>query len=363
MSKEKKWNWQQNNWPNFEFEAADFQKYEKEFLLNAWKLSWTLVHLHRAEKDNIQVQLLSDEAMNTSEIEGEYLDRDSVQSSIQKKLWIRAEINHKVAENGIAELMIDCFENFSQELTHERLYKWHHMICRERKDLQDIWRYRTHSEPMQVVSGQIDTPKIHFEAPASSCIKLEMANFFTWLKNSQFSPLMKSGVAHMYFISIHPFEDGNGRIVRAICEHILSHSLSKPSLTTLSRQIQIQRSQYYEILEKSNKNMNIHSWLEWYCITVLEAQKYALTLINFTIQKTKILDSIWGNINKRQEKVLIRMFEAWPEGFIGWLSAANYIKITKATVPTTTRDLSDLVSKWVLKKTWERKSTRYWLNI
>lgn len=114
----------------------------------------------------------------------------------------------------------------------------------------------------------------------------------------------------MYFISIHPFEDGNGRIVRAICEHILSHSLNKPSFTTLSRQIQIQRKEYYEILEKSNKNMNIRSWLDWYCNIVLQAQKYALMLIDFTIKKTKLLDSISGNINQRQEKVLIRMFEA-----------------------------------------------------
>ena len=363
MNTEKKWNWQQENWPHFEFESTDFQKYENEFLLNAWRLSWALVHLHKTEKDHLQVQLLSDEAMNTSEIEGEYLDRDSVQSSIQKKLWIKAEVNHKAAENGIAELMIDCFENFSEALTHERLYKWHHMICEGRGDLQDIWRYRTHSEPMQVVSGQIDRPKIHFEAPESLCMQHEMTNFFTWLQNSQLSPLLKSWIAHMYFISIHPFEDGNGRIVRAICENILSHSLNKPSFTTLSRQIQIQRKEYYEILEKSNKNMNIQSWLEWYCNIVLQAQKYALTLIDFTIQKTKILDSISWNINERQEKVLIRMFETWPEGVIGWLSAANYIKITKATVPTTTRDLSDLVSKWALKKTGERKSTRYWLDI
>lgn len=363
MNTEKKWNWQQDNWPHFEFEVADFQKYENEFLLNAWKLSWALVYLHKTEKDNLQVQLLSDEAMNTSEIEGEYLDRDSVQSSIQKKLWMKVAVNHKAAESGIAELMIDCFENFSDALTHERLYKWHHMICEGRNDLQDIWRYRTHSESMQVVSGQIDRPKIHFEAPESSQMKQEMIFFFTWIQNSQLSPLLKSWIAHMYFISIHPFEDGNGRIVRAICEHILSHSLNKPSFTILSRQIQIQRKEYYEILEKSNKNMNIRSWLDWYCNTVLQAQKYALMLIDFTIKKTKLLDSISGNINQRQEKVLIRMCEAWPEGFIGWLSAANYIKITKATVPTTTRDLSSLVSKWALKKTGERKSTRYWLNI
>jgi Fic family protein len=137
-----------------------------------------------------------------------------------------------------------------------------------------------------------------------------MKEFLAWMNNSQLSPLVKAGVAHMYFISIHPFEDGNGRIVRAICEHVLSHALNMPSLTTLSRQIEIKRKEYYDILEKSNKDMNIQVWLEWFCITVLQAQKYALNLVEFTIKKTKILDSVRGNINERQHKVLIRMFEA-----------------------------------------------------
>jgi Fic family protein len=145
---------------------------------------------------------------------------------------------------------------------------------------------------MQVVSGQIDRPKIHFEAPNSSMVLNEMDDFLQWMKNSDLPPLIKSSIAHMYFISIHPFEDGNGRIVRAICEYILSNSLSKPSFTTLSRQIEKQRKEYYDILEKSNKAMNIEAFIEWFCVAILDAQKYALSLINFTIQKTKLLDRL-----------------------------------------------------------------------
>ena len=358
-----KWNWQKSDWAKWDFDSEKLQKYENEFLLDAWKISWALQYLHQEEREIVQVQLLSDEAMKTSEIEWEFLNRDSVQSSIKRKLGMKAETKNDVSEEGIAELMFDCFENFQIDISQATLCKWHEMICRGRGDLNDIGKYRSHEEPMQVVSGQIDRPKVHFEAPASSVVQWEMEEFFKWLVGSKLPPLTKAWVAHIYFISIHPFEDGNGRIVRAICEYILSQALQTPSLTTLSRQIESKRKEYYDILEKSNKDMNIQKWLEWFCEIVLEAQKYALSLIDFTICKTKLLDTVKGNINERQQRVLLRMFEAGPEWFIWWLSAANYIKITKATVPTTTRDLSDLVLKWVLKKTWERKSTRYWLNI
>jgi len=142
----------------------------------------------------------------------------------------------------------------------------------------------------------------------------------------------------------------------------MSHSLQKPSYTTLSRQIEIQRKEYYLMLERNNKNMDIQTWLEWFCETTIKAQKYALELTQFTISKTKILDRVKDFVNIRQEKVLLKLFDAGIDGFHWWLSAANYMKITKATIPTTTRDLQDLVQKWVLKRTWERKSTRYWLN-
>jgi Fic family protein len=357
------WNWQKDTWPTWEFDVSSLQKYENEFLLTAGKLSWSLAYLQKGEREKLEVVLLSDEAMKTSEIEGEFLDRDSVQSSIKRKFGMQTDRKSKAAETWIAELMMDCFQNYENALTGKTFFRWHTMVCKGRGDIHDLWKYRTHSEPMQVVSWQIDRPKIHFEAIASDKVPREMKEFLAWMNNSQLSPLVKAGVAHMYFISIHPFEDGNGRIVRAICEHVLSHALNMPSLTTLSRQIEIKRKEYYDILEKSNKDMNIQVWLEWFCITVLQAQKYALNLVEFTIKKTKILDSVRGNINERQHKVLIRMFEAWPEGFIGGLSASNYIRIAGSTVPTTTRDLNDLVEKWVLLKFWALKSTRYYLNI
>lgn len=359
----KKWNWQQENWLKWEFDSKSLQKYEDTFLLQAWKLSWALEYLLDEEKQNLEIQLLSDEAIMTSKIEGEYLDRDSVQSSIKRKFWLKTDKSIKAAESGIAELMMDCFQNYERELTHEVLFLWHEMICSWRRDLQNVWDYRTHSEPMQVVSWEIDRPKIHFQAPPSAQMYDMMSVFLSWLQNSKLPILTKTWIAHLYFISIHPFEDGNGRIVRAICEYVMSHTLQRPSYTTLSRQIEIQRKQYYTMLEKNNKSMKIQSWLEWFCETVIEAQKYALELTQFTIQKTKIFDRVKNSINERQEKVLIRMFEAGPDWFDWGLSAANYIKITKATIPTTTRDLQDLVQQGVLMKTWERKSTRYWLKL
>lgn len=358
-----KWNWEKPNWTQWEFNAEELQKYETEFLLQAGKLSGALEHLLDDEKRSIHINLLSDEAMTTSKIEWEYLDRESVQSSIKRKFGIKTHINPKPAENGIAELMLDCFENYKRQLTHEVLFSWHRMICSGRRDLHVIGGYRTHSEAMQVVSGEIDRPKIHFEAPASSRVYDEMEQFLSWLQDSKLPILTKAWIAHLYFVSIHPFEDGNGRISRALCEYIFSQSLGIPSMTILSRQIEIKKKEYYLMLERNNKTMEISSWIVWFSQTVIEAQKYALTVVDFTIAKTKMLDSLAWNINERQKKVLLRLFAVGPEWFLGWLSAGNYIALTKTSIPTATRDLLDLVNKWVLKRTGERKTTRYWLHI
>lgn len=358
-----KWNWEQEDWTQWRFDAEQLQAYESEFLLQAGKLSWALEHLVEEEKRNIHIHLLSDEAITTSQIEGEYLSRDSVQSSIKRKLGIKTDINSKPAEEGIAQLMLDCFENYERKLSHEVLFFWHTMICKGRRDLQDIWWYRTHSEPMQVVSWEIDRPKVHFQAPPSLQVYKEMEQFLIWIQEAKLPVLTKAGIAHLYFVCIHPFEDGNGRIARSLCEYIFSNSLWTPSMTTLSRQIELQRKEYYQMLERNNKTMEIGSWLLWFSQVVLEAQKYAMRTVEFTIAKTKMLDSFSGSINERQKKVLLRLFAAGPEWFLGWLSAGNYLTITKTSIATATRDLQDLVARWVLKKTGERKSTRYWINI
>ncbi len=356
-----KWNWQQTDWPNWEFDSSKLQASEEAFLLHAGKLSGALEYMRDSEKLDIQIKLLGDEAVTTSEIEGEYLDRVSVQSSLQRKFGMKADTKSSKAENGIAELMMDCFTHFDRPLTHEVLFAWHEMICGGRRDLEHIGSYRTHPDPMQVVSGSVDRIKVHFEAPPSDQVPREMDRFLEWLASEQLGVLTKAAITHLYFVSIHPFEDGNGRIARALCEQVFAQVLGRPSFTTLSRQIERTKSEYYEMLASNNMTMQIQGWIEWFAQTALEAQQYALGLIGFTIRKAQILEDLRGQVNDRQMKVLLRLFDAGPEGFSGGLSAANYMKITDAPISTTTRDLAHLVKLGVLKRTGERKSTRYWL--
>jgi Fic family protein len=170
-------------------------------------------------------------------------------------------------------------------------------------------------------------------------------------------------LAHLYFVCVHPFEDGNGRIGRAISEMALSQGLGEPALLALSQTIQSDRKRYYAMLEQSNKELEVTAWLEYFAETVLDAQAYALRLVDFLIAKTRLYDRLVGSLNERQEKVLARMFREGVEGFKGGLSAENYMAITGTSPATATRDLADLVVKGALTRMGERRHTRYWLNI
>jgi Fic family protein len=239
-----------------------------------------------------------------------------------------------------------------------------------RHDLDRLGLYRDHPEPMQIVSGPDYARKIYFEAPPSKQVEAEMETFLRWFSDT--SPygthslpiITRAGIAHLWFESIHPFEDGNGRIGRAIAEKALSQSLSpNPCMTVLANVLLKRRKEYYAALHAASRTLEITTWLEWFATVTLEAQQNTLLHIDFVIDKAKLLDQIRSQLNPRQEKVLLRMFREGPEGFKGGLSVANYKSITGATTPTTTRDLSNLVEMGALNKTGERKGTRYFLNL
>ncbi|MCK5709677.1 MAG: Fic family protein, partial [Deltaproteobacteria bacterium] len=215
-----------------------------------------------------------------------------------------------------------------------------------------------------VVSGEYHEPKVHFEAPPSTKMKAEMEQFIKWFKaKRRIGTLTHAGIAHLYFISIHPFEDGNGRIGRAIAEKSLSMSLGHPTLISLSYMIEKHRKDYYRTLELNNKDQEITDWLIYFAKTILDAQNYTQSLINFLIEKAKFYDRLKTTLNERQEKVIERMFREGVEGFKGGLSAENYTRITNTSRATATRDLKDLVNKGALNKTGQLKHTRYYLNI
>ncbi len=366
------WNWQQKDWPDFRFEKSALDALEAQFLRQSGLLMGAYRHISDDDKLSFAVDLMSNEALKTSEIEGEYLNRDSLRSSIRQHFGLQADARRiSPAERGIADMMIDLHRHFAEELSHETLFAWHSMIASSREDLIDIGRYRTNrdDDPMQVVSGPVHRRKVHFEAPPSSVMQKEMGAFITWFNKtapqmpSALTALTRAGIAHLYFVSIHPFEDGNGRIGRGISEKVLSQSLGQPALIALSQSIEKNKKRYYGMLEESNKDNEITAWLIYFAETVLDAQNYTQAMVDFLIKKTKLYDKVRGQLNERQDKALARMFREGVDGFKGGLSAENYITITGTSRATATRDLQDLVELGVLTKTGERKGTRYWLRM
>src|SRR6476660_3378399 len=202
------WNWQKLDWPHFSWDRARLAKAEEQFLLEAGVFVGTVKHLGKDDREQLTVEAMSTEALTTSEIEGEILDRASVQSSIRRQLGLASD-NRRVApaEQGIAEVMVDLYRQFAEPLSDEMLFTWHWMLVHGRRDLKDIGRYRTEEEPMQVVSGAIYEPKVHFETPPSSAVPHEMKEFVNWFNHTTprggdlLPSVTRAGIAHLYFVS------------------------------------------------------------------------------------------------------------------------------------------------------------------
>lgn len=363
------WNWHQKNWPHFTYNSNLLKEMEAQFLLKSGIFLGAYKHIGEADKIVLTVHLISDEALKTSEIEGEILNRDSLQSSLRRHFGLDTD-NRRVppAEQGVSEMMVDLYRNFARPLKHDTLFNWHTLLMKGRRDLWDVGMYRTHKEPMQVVSGPVNRTKVHFEAPPSKTVAREMKAFMAWFNktapggSAPLPPLTRAGIAHLYFVCIHPFEDGNGRIGRALSEKVLSQCLGQPTLMALSQTIQNKRKAYYDALEQNNKDNKITSWLVYFSETILQAQACTQTWVDFLIKKTKLHDRFRGQLGERQQKVISRIFREGPQGFKGGLSAENYIRITGTSRATATRDLQDLVNKGILTRTGELKSTRYALK-
>ena len=362
------WNWQQPDWPNFAYDSACLQAAEARFLRGSGVIVGAMLHVDGEQKQALTIDLIAQETVNSSAIEGEILDRASVQSSLAKHLGIKADHRRaNPAEAGAAELMANVWRTFAEPLAEPMLFGWHTMLMSGRRDLVEVGCYRTSVEPMQIVSGPLHAPRVHYEAPPSERVPSEMAAFIAWFNDTApnganpLSAIIRAGIAHIWFESIHPFEDGNGRIGRAIAEKALAQAIEQPSLTALAETIHRHRKDYYEHLHRASVTNQIGEWLEWFAGIALEAQNRTLTRVRFLIAKTRMLDRLSGSINARQEKALLRMFAEGPDGFKGGLSAKNYRTITDAATATVTRDLADLVRLGALRREGERKSTRYHL--
>lgn len=364
------WNWEQPDWPDFSWNKARFVKAEELFLVESGEFSGMYRHLNREDHDLVTVEAMSNEAVTTSAIEGETLNRDSVQSSIRRQLGLATDRRKAgPAEQGIAEVMVDLHRSFAEPLSADTLFKWHRLLMSGRTDVGDWGRYRTHTEAMQVVSGAIYAPKIHFEAPPSTNVPSEMSRFLDWFQRTgpggrePLPSLTRAAIAHLYFVSVHPFEDGNGRIGRAIAEKALAQTIGRPTLTALAATILAKRKDYYDALEANNKLNEITEWIAWFAAVAIEAQRRAIASVDFLIDKTRLLDRLNPVINERQRKALLRMLQEGPEGFKGGLTAGKYTTITGASAATATRDLADLVTKTALVRGGERRHAHYSLAI
>jgi len=365
-----KWLWKLPDWPKFTFDQLQLKTFEADFLYLSGMLSGSFQHINDETQKTLIIDLASDESLNTSEIEGEHLNRDSIQSSIKRHLGLPTDKRTiPAAEDGVALVTMDVLESYSVSLTHKTLSNWHKLLMKGRRDLQDSGAYRTHLDPMQIVSGEVYAPKVHYVAPPSEIIEKEMKAFILWFNDSApegknpLKPLARAGICHLYFLAIHPFEDGNGRIGRALVQKVLSQSLKQMTMTALSAVINDNKKAYYTAIKATNLSLDITDWLYYFSKLILEAQSHTLKMVNFIVEKGKLFARLTGQLNIRQEKALNRMFKEGSRGFIGGLSAENYISITKTSRATATRDLKDLVTKGVLNKTGKLKKTRYSLNM
>ena len=280
-----------------------------------------------------------------------------MQSSVRRALGLKTspERNQaRPAERGVADMMVSLYRSFSEALSHDVLFDWHRALFRGRRDVKHVGAYRTGTDPMQVVSGPVHDPTVHFEAPPSRRVPKEMDRFVAWFNRTAptgtdpLPALTRAGVAHLYFESIHPFEDGNGRIGRTLSEKALAQSVGQPAPTAIATAILARRRAYYDALEAANTSDDITEWLAWFAAVSLEAQRRTDARVSFVIEKTRLLDRLQGQLNARQEKALMRVLREGPEGFTGGLSAGNYSTMTGALPATATRDLADMTAKGAL---------------
>ncbi len=302
------------------------------------------------------LQTLTEDVLKSSEIEGELLDRDQVRSSIARRLGL--DIGGLAAADrdveGVVEMMLDATQHFAKPLTAERLFTWHAALFPTgRTALSKIrvgaWR-DDRKGPMQVVSGPIGKERVHFQAPPAGRLRSEMKKFLHWFNKDNATDLvLKAGIAHLWFVTIHPFDDGNGRIARAIADMVLARSeRSSQRFYSMSAQIRQQRKAYYDILEATQKgNLDIAPWLEWFLDCLNRAFVRAETILAAVLDKARFWDRFASiEFNERQRGIVNRLLD----GFEGKLTSSKWARIANCSQDTALRDIEDLMNKGVLTR-------------
>jgi Fic family protein len=366
-----RYNWEYKEWPNFKYSTKGLEKTLLQISRNEGKYDGIVNMLPENVKADAIIDLMVIEAIKSSEIEGEFYSRKDVLSSIKKNLGLHQKsltIINKNAE-GISKIMVDIRTSFAKPLTKAKLFEWHQMLFNTYTNIE-VGKWRTHIEPMQIVSGAYGKQKVHFEAPPSRSLEKEMKGFIQWFNNTApngkqaiENSAVRAALVHLYFESIHPFEDGNGRIGRVLAEKVLSQGMKKPALLSLSATIEKNKKKYYAQLQVGQKNLNATQWVHYFVNTILKSQEYAEKQIEFTINKASFFDSYKAKLNARQLKAIKKIMEEGPDGFKGGLNATKYKSINKTSKATATRDLQELVELGIIIQTGGGRSTSYRLKL
>lgn len=361
--------YQLEDWPDFTWRLDEFINLLSEARNLQGRILGRMEFLGFDLRNEANLEILTLDVLKTSEIEGEFLNPGQVRSSIAKRLGmeIAGAVESDRDVDGIVEMMLDAAENCFQPITAERLFDWHAALFPTgRSGMHKItvanWRIDS-TGPMQVVSGAMGKEKVHFQAPDSSVLELEMSRFINWFNtNNELDLLLKAAVAHLWFVTIHPFDDGNGRITRALTDMLLAQSdKSTQRFYSMSAQIRIERKQYYEILEKTQKgNLDITDWIKWFLNCLINALKSTNTILNRVLFKADFWNKHSKTVmNERQKKLLNKILD----GFEGKLTSSKWAKIAKCSKDTAIRDINDLINKDVLIKDKQGgRSTNYELK-
>ncbi len=365
------YNWQLSDWPNFVFRKEELDPLLVQFNEAISYLKGSTDHLSDEDRFQIALEAMVEEALTTSAIEGEFYSRKDVFSSIANNLDAKIKFRHvaDLRARGIGDVITLNRKTAQQTLTHEVLFEWHRLLLFYRTDLTKLGGYRTGKQTMQIVSGAaLHRQEVHFEAPPSGEVSEMMDQFLQWyhasveLGNDRLLGPLHAGVAHAYFESIHPFEDGNGRIGRVLIDKALAQHYGYSLPMSVSAAIAASQSEYYKALQSTNRSLDWTAWLHYFLKMLITAVEMGQEQTRFVIQKTKYFQRHASLLNERQEKAIGKMFEAGPGGFTGGMSKKKYMSITRTSAATATRDLQHLLEIGALLSTGGGRSVRYQLN-
>jgi Fic family protein len=344
-------------WPHFQWDREALVEPLAQTRHRQGRLLGRMESLGFSLQKEAELRTLTLDVVKSSEIEGERLNPEQVRSSIARRLGLDtggAEPANRHIE-GVVEMMLDATQNFDRPLSDERLFGWHAaMFPTGRSGVRKIivggWRDDSHG-PMQVVSGPVGKEKVHYEAPAASMVAPEMSRFFAWANDAadKTDPVLRAALAHLWFVTIHPFDDGNGRIARAIADWALARSENSPQrFYSMSAQIQQQRNAYYDILEQTQKgSLDVTRWMEWFLECLGRAFDGTATTLAAVLHKARFWEShATVSINDRQRELVNRLLD----GFEGNLTTVKWAKLTKTSHDTALRDIQDLMERGILKK-------------